>query len=142
MLIPILVFVIGFAVIATILYTGVQLFQNPEDPLADRLDVLQANSPVTTNATRTPRRRGGGGAMNTLLYVISLVPGGEDWLTDTEKELAQAGIRNKRALANYALFQILFFLVILGGMLYFQRDNPLVNKMGGLAAAFILGYLL
>lgn len=143
MLFAILVFMAGFAIVAAILYTGFQLFQNQEDPLGDRLEELQSNAlAATPNAVRTPRRRGGGGFRNSLLYVLSLLPGGDDWLNETERELAQAGIRNKAALANYAMFQILFFLVLLGGMLYFQWNNPPVNKMGGLAAAFILGYLL
>jgi tight adherence protein C len=141
MLTAVLVFVIGFAIIAVLLWSGYQLFSEREAPLEDRLDELQANI-VTTEVVRGPRRRIGGGFSNSLLYFISLFPGGEDWIRSTGRELAQAGIRQKSAVVVYSVFQALFFAAIMGGMLYLQWNNPFATKIGGMAAAFILGYLL
>ncbi|HUQ94510.1 MAG TPA: type II secretion system F family protein [Bryobacteraceae bacterium] len=137
-----LVFFAMFAIVAALLWSGYQLFSEREDPLEDRLDELQANVVVTAGSIRAPRRRLGGGFSNSVLYVVSLIPAGEDWIASTEKELAQAGIRQKSAIVFYALFQAMFFAGMMAGMLYLQRDNPFASKVGGLAAAFILGYLL
>lgn len=140
MLFGILFFLLAFATFVALVWSGLQLFQDKEDPLGDRLEELQAHAMVA--AARTSRRKGGGGFVNSFLYVISLIPGGEDWMSDTEKELAQAGIRNRQALARYAIGQMIFALLLLGGMLYLQRDNPMSNKFGGVMAAGLLGYLL
>ena len=140
MLIPILFFTLAAATFSAMLWSGIRLFGNQEDPLGDRLEELQSHAMVTSG--RALRRRAGGGFLNSFLYFISIVPGGEDWLRDTEKELAQAGIRKKEALALYALGHILFMIVILAAMSYFQQDNPLINRLGGLAAAGILGWLI
>jgi len=139
MLTPILFFLLAFTTLSAIIWAGIQLFGNQEDPLSDRLDELQSHAMVSS--ARTQRRRRGG-FLNTFLYLISLVPGGEDWLRGTEKELAQAGIRKKEALALYALGHILFMFAILAAMSYFQQDNPLTNRLGGLIAAAILGWLI
>lgn len=140
MLTSLLVFVAFFIIVVVLGWSGFQLFSEREDPLGDRLEELQTNAMITT--TRSPRRRVGGGFSNSLLYFISLVPGGEDWIRDTEKELAQAGIRQKTAVVYYAVFQLLFMLLMLGGMLYFQQGNAASQKFGGMIAAFLLGYLL
>ena len=140
MLTPILFFVLAAATLSAMLWAGIQLFGNQEDPLGDRLEELQSRAMVTSG--RALRRRAGGGFLNSFLYLISIVPGGEDWLRDTEKELAQAGIRKKEALALYALGHILFMIAILAAMSYFQQDNPLTNRLGGLIAAAILGWLI
>ena len=140
MLTPILFFVLAFGTLSAMLWAGIQLFGNQEDPLGDRLEELQSRAMVTSG--RALRRRAGGGFLNSFLYLISIVPGGEDWLRDTEKELAQAGIRKKQALALYALGHILFMIGILAAMSYFQQDNPLTNRLGGLIAAAILGWLI
>jgi tight adherence protein C len=140
MLTPILFFVLAFATLSAMLWAGIQLFGNQEDPLGDRLEELQSRAMVTSG--RALRRRAGGGFLNSFLYLISIVPGGEDWMRDTEKELAQAGIRKKQALALYALGHILFMIGILAAMSYFQQDNPLTNRLGGLIAAAILGWLI
>lgn len=140
MLTPILFFALAFATLSAMLWAGIQLFGNQEDPLGDRLEELQSRAMVTSG--RALRRRAGGGFLNSFLYLISIVPGGEDWLRDTEKELAQAGIRKKQALALYALGHILFMIGILAAMSYVQQDNPLTNRLGGLIAAAILGWLI
>jgi tight adherence protein C len=140
MLMPILFFAFAFATIAALLWAGSQIFQEQEDPLADRLEQLQSQAMVST--ARTPRRKGGGGFFNTFLYLASLAPGGEDWIRDTERELAQAGIRNKRSTGIYLLGHILFLALLVGGMLWFQRENSVSQKFGGVIAAGLLGWLL
>jgi tight adherence protein C len=140
MLPPILFFLAAGLVLTGLVWAGLQLFRPQENALADRLDELQQIS--TSGGSRSLRRRAGGGVLNSILYLISVVPAGDEWLRDTEKELAQAGIRNKQALALYATGHILFMLAMLGGMAYLQRDNGVAQRFGGMAAAFILGYLL
>jgi tight adherence protein C len=66
----------------------------------------------------------------------------DGYLRDTEKELAQAGIRRKQALATYVAGHGLFMLAMLAGMLYLQRDNAMTQRFGGIIAALILGWLL
>jgi len=139
MLTPILVFVFISATFAALVWSGIELFRNREDPLAERLEELQAHAMATV--TRAPRRRGGG-FLNNLLYVISLVPGGDGWLRDTEKELAQAGIRRKWALAAYSLFQLTFLFTLIGAMAYFLRGNDFAPKVTGFVSAVLLGWLL
>ncbi len=135
-----LFFLLAFSTFVALVWSGLELFQDKEDPLGDRLEELQAHAMVAS--ARAPKRKGGGGFVNSFLYVISLIPGGEDWMGDTEKELAQAGIRNRQALARYAIGQMIFALLLLGGMLYMQRGNPMSSQFGGVMAAGLLGYLL
>ena len=139
MLIQIVFFVLTFATLAALLWSGVALLGGREDPLAIRLEELQAHA--MARAADAPRRRGGG-ALNLFLYLVSLVPGGEGWLRDTEEELAQAGIRRRQALALYTLFHVVFLIGAVGGMLYLQRDNDLVPKFGGVVSALLLGWLI
>jgi len=134
-----ILFVLVFAILAALIWSGFELFRNTEAPLSERLEQLQAHA--IARVTQTSRRRGGG-ILNNVLYLISLVPGGEDWLRDTERELAQAGVRQRQALATYALFQILFFLAAIGGMMYIQRDNNLAPKFAGFISAVLLGWLI
>ena len=138
MLVSALFFVLMFATIAALLWAGFELFREQDDPLGERLEELQMHAIATP--TRTRRRSGG--ALNNVLYVISLVPGGEGWLHDTERELAQAGIRRRQALAWYAVFQLAFLAVLLALMAYLQRNNELTAKFGGMASAVLLGWLL
>lgn len=140
MLASALFFILAFATVVALLWAGFQLFTVQEDPLADRLEELQAQAVVTGNSIR--RRKGGGGFLNSFLYVISLIPGADEYLNDTEKELAQAGIRRKAALASFVLGHLIFFVVLVGGMFYLQRENPWSQKFGGLFAAGLLGWLL
>lgn len=140
MLTAVFVFIAFFAVISVLIWSAYQLFSEQEDPLEDRLEELQTNALI--DSKRAPRRRAGGGFSNSILYIISLIPGGEDWIRSTEKELAQAGIRQKSAVVYYAVFQTLFFASLLGGMMYLQKDNPFSQKFGGMIAAGLLGFLL
>ncbi|MBM3810509.1 MAG: type II secretion system F family protein [Acidimicrobiia bacterium] len=135
-----LFFIAAFATLVAILWSGFHLFSDPENPLEDRLEELQANT--TGGQVRSRRRRARGGVLNSLMFLISLVPGGEDWLRDTEKELQAAGVRNRAYIALYSVGNVLFLLAMMGGMLWLQWENEVAKKIAGLAAAFILGWLL
>lgn len=139
MITAIIVFILGFAIVAALLWAAFQFFSETEDPLQDRLEELQTNALV--DAKRSVRRRAGGGFSNSVLYLVSTL-GGEEWIRETEKELLQAGVRQKSAVAYYSIFQGLFMLTMIGGMLYLQRGNPFSSMFGGLVAAFLLGWLL
>ncbi len=141
MLIPAFVFIALFATVGALLWSGYLLFRNQEDPLGERLDELQAHA-LVTGPTRSARRKAGGGFFNSVLYFVSLVPGGDSWLRETERELAQAGIRNNQALGMYSLGHLLFMTLLLAGMLWFQRDNDMLQRLVALTAAFIIGWLI
>lgn len=135
-----LFFVLAFLTVAALLWSGLMLAGTREDPLRDRLEELQMQAML--NPARAPRRRAGGGAANLFLYLISLVPGGDDWLRRSERELNQAGIRRREALAIYAAGHLLFFAGALGGMAWVQRNNTGVTWLTGMVAGAILGWLL
>src|SRR5580700_12216983 len=117
MLTDVTFFLLTFLTLVARAWSGYELFRGREDPLGDRLEELQAHA-MAAKSTVESRRRGGGGFLNTLLYYISVVPGGDSWLADTEKELAQAGVRRRQGLAYYALFQVIFLFALLVGMAY------------------------
>src|SRR5678816_3039814 len=95
-------------------------------------------------AARATRRKASARGLDRFLYLIALVPGGEDWLNGTERLLAQAGIRRKSALALYCIFVLLFVSALAAGTIYLQRDNPNgpSSLLGGMVAAFLLGFIL
>jgi tight adherence protein C len=136
-----LFFLLTFATVAALIWGAMQLLTVEENPLADRLQELQSSAMVSS-ASRTPRRTGRGGFLNWLLYAISLIPGGEDWIEDSEKELNQAGIRNRTAVAAYAIFNFAFMGLLMAGAVWLQRDKPLTQMLTGLLAPLILGILL
>src|SRR6266581_2152061 len=119
----VLFFLAAFATIGTLIWAGLQLIQPEENPLADRLQELQSNAMVTS-VGRTPRRTGKGGFLNWVLYFVSVIPGGEDWIEENEKELNQAGIRNRKAVAIYVLFNLGFLAVLMAGAIYLQMGKP------------------
>lgn len=133
-------FVLAFLTVAALLWSGWMLLRSDEDPLRDRLEELQLQALV--NPARPARRRAGGGVANFFLYLISLVPGGDEWLRRSERELNQAGIRRREALAIYALGHLLFFAGALAGMAWLQRHNTGITYLTGMAAGAILGWLL
>ncbi len=133
-------FIFAFATVAALTWSAIELFSQRDNPLADRLEELQSHA--MTASTRGARRRAGGGFLSSFLFIVSLVPGGEDWIRETERSLNQAGIRRRESTALYLLGHSLFMLLMLGGMLYLQRENPIVQKLGGLMAAGLLGWLL
>src|SRR5438094_3361555 len=136
-----LFFLATFATVGTLTWAGIKLRQVEEDPLGDRLQELQSNAMVTSTG-RTPRRTGKGGFLNWVLFIVSVIPGGEDWIDENEKELNQAGIRNRKAVALYALFNLAFLAALIGGAIYLQRGKPISQVLIGLLAPMILGYLL
>lgn len=136
----VLFFLAAFTTLIVLAWSSLMIFQRADDPLKDRLEELQASA-VAQNA-RTHRRAAGGGPLNAFLYFMSTIPGLDEYLQDTEKELAQAGIRRKEALAWFVLGHLLFMLAMLGGMVYMQRGNTMTQLFGGIMAAFLLGWLL
>src|SRR5262249_53690908 len=109
-----------------------------DDPLAARLDDLQAHALARGNV---PRRRGGG-LLNDVLYYIAMIPGADGWLDDVQDELAHAGVRRREALALYAFFHLAFLGALLGGALYMERNQPFSSKFGVVISAVLLGWLL
>jgi tight adherence protein C len=142
-----LFFTLCFATLAALIWSGFQLFaDSAEDssPLDDRLDELTAAGGTAQVVSRNTRRRytASGGVLNVLTYLISLVPGGDEWLRENEKELGAAGVRNRDAAALYSVGHAGFLVLCLGGMLYLQWENEVAKKIAGLAAAFIIGWLV
>ena len=141
MLPSVIFFVLAAATLMLLIWSGVELIENREDPLGDRLEELRSNAMVASS--RTPRRgKNGGGVLNGFLYLLSLVPGGDGWIHDTEKKLNHAGIRRKQGLALYLMFNVFFMLAVLGGMAWLQRNNDFMQMVGGMAAAFIIGFMM
>jgi len=142
MMINLLFFLLTGATLTLLAWTGVEIFRSQEDPLGDRLDGLETQAMAAT--ARAARRKNAGRGLDRFLYLIGLLPGGEDWMNGTEKLLAQAGVRRKSALALYCIIVLLFVMTLCAGTIYLQRGNaggagPLI---GGLAAAGLIGFLL
>jgi tight adherence protein C len=143
MLINLLFFVLAGATLSLLIWTSMELFRDQEDPLGDRLEGLQSQALVVSSRIST-RRKPTGNGLDRVLYIISLVPGGEDWMSGTEKLLKQAGSRRKSALAIYCIGVLTFVFALAAITVYLQRDNPngAASMLGGLAAAFLLGFIL
>ena len=90
-----LLFLFTGATLTLLMWTSIELFRAQEDPLSDRLEGLQSQAMVV--AARATRRKKSAQGLDRFLYIIALVPGGEDWMNGTEKLLAQAGIQIGRA---------------------------------------------
>lgn len=133
-------FALAFATFSALAWSAVMLFEQRDDPLRERLDELQLSADAAVS--REQRRRAGGGFFNSFLYVMSMIPGLDEYLKDTGKELAQAGIRHRRSLAVFVLCHLLFFVAVIAAMLYLQRENPVTTQFGALIAAGILGWML
>jgi tight adherence protein C len=136
----ILFFLLAFATLSALLWCGIQLLQDQEDPLGDRVEALQ--NATLVGGARTHRAKKGKGFLATFLFTLESVPGARDWLKENEKRLRMAGVRGEKAPALYALFNVSFLVLLMGGMIYLQRGNPATNMLGGLAAAFIIAYVL
>src|SRR5436190_16005113 len=113
MALNILFFALTAITLSVLVWSGFQLFQPNEDPLADRLDDLQRASGSTTTS-RAPKRRFGNGFWDSVLYIVSAA-GGEDFLRDVEKSLRQAGIRQREASAMYVTFNLIVIVVFVAG---------------------------
>src|ERR1039458_692163 len=85
------------------------LLRNREDHLGDRLEELQSLAMVA--APRATRRKTSGRGLDRFLSVVGLIPGGEDWMKESEKLLTQAGVRRRHALAVYTILTTLFLLL-------------------------------
>jgi tight adherence protein C len=140
MLTDLLFFLFTGSTLSLLLWTSIELFRSQEDPLGDRLEGLQSQAMVV--AARAARRKRAGRGLDRFLYLVGLFPGGDDWMRSTEKLLNQAGVRRKQALAVYTILVILFTLSLAAGVVYLQRNNPPTSLIGGLLAAFILGFIL
>ena len=139
----ILFFFFAGATLAMLIWSASEIFRNQEDPLGDRLEELQTHAIVAS--TRVTRRRSGGTASERFLYVISLVPGADDWLRGSEKLLRQAGSRRKGVLAIYVSLTLLFTLALVTATIWIQAKDPgttVTSLIGGLAAALILGFMI
>ena len=143
MLTNLLFFLLTGATLTLLAWTGVEIFRDREDPLGDRLDGLQSQAMVAT--ARATRHKNAGRGLDRFLYLIGMVPGGEDWMNGTEKLLAQAGVRRKSALALYCIFVLIFTMALCAGTIYLQMGNPnngAGSLIGGLAAALLIGFIL
>ena len=140
MVADLLFFLITGATLMLLAWSGMELFQAQEDPLGDRLEELQSQAMVA--AARTSRRKVGGSGVNRILYVVSLFPGGDDWIRGSERLLNRAGIRRKYALPLYIAGTLIWTGGLLSGMLWLQRGNPISSMLGGIVAVLILGFML
>jgi tight adherence protein C len=143
MLTSLFFFVLTGATLSLLIWSSYELFRPQEDPLGDRLEGLQSQALVVSSRTVT-RRKNSGTGLDRVLYVIGLIPGGEDWMNGTERLLAQAGVRRKSALAIYCVGVLAFVLSLAAGTVYLQRGNPngASGLLGGLIAVGLIGFLL
>lgn len=140
MVIDVLFFLVCGGTLGLMMWAGMELFRTQEDPLNDRLDELQSNAMVTT--ARVARRKATGTMLDRFLYMVSLAPGGEDWIRGSERLLHQSGIRRKQATGVYILLAVTFLTILVVGTLKLQNFEIGTNLVGGLAAAGILGFML
>jgi tight adherence protein C len=134
-----LFFLAAGATLSLLLWSGVEIFRNQEDPLGDRLEELQSQALVV--AQRTTRRKASGG-LDRIQSLVALFPGGEDWMHGSDRLLQRAGIRYKHALSLYVLCTIVFTLLLLAGLFWLKWDSLDSSILGGLVAALILGFML
>src|SRR5579872_2074288 len=106
MLTYLLFFVFAGATLTVLFWSGLEMFRTREDPLGDRLEELQSQALVAVQ--RTARRKTSGRGLDRVLTFVSAVPGGDDWLHDTERLLHRAGFRRRQALAVYVILTLLF----------------------------------
>ena len=140
MLTALLFFILMAATLSVLAWSGMEILRNQEDPLGDRLEELQANALVS--APRAARRKSGGGPLDRFLFLVSLVPGADDWMRGSEKLLARAGIRSRNALVVYVVITIALMLLLCAVMIRLQAGNPPSSLIGALAAMLIIGFML
>lgn len=140
-MIALLFFLLAFAAIGAMAWSGYQLLQPQENPLDDRLGELMATR--RQSEARGSKRRLGGGFLNSFLYFVELVPGFDSVLEESEQLLRQAGFRNREALAWYAMFNLTFLIALMAGSWVIQEDSkPFFSKLLGVVPAILLGWLL
>ena len=116
-MVALLFFLAAGLTLSAIAWGAAMLLEPPENALEERLLELQATR--RCDGGIVSRRRAGGGFLNSFVYLVSRI-GLDDYLSDSEKELAQAGIRRKAALAWFVLGHFLFFGAVTATMLYLQ----------------------
>ena len=139
MLTSLLFFILALATIMLLIWTGVQVLRPRDNPLSDRLNELRNNTAGVAADTR--ERRGGKGFLNRFVATVAGIPGGEDWVKESEKRLRQAGYRGERAIGIYSVAAVSAFAACIAGMIILQRGNPISNMFGGLIAAGIIGFI-
>lgn len=140
-MITLLFFLLMFAALGAMVWSGLQLLMPTENPLDERLTELMATR--RQNESRASKRRLGGGFLNSFLYFVALFPGVDSVLEESEQLLRQAGFRNRESLAWYAMFNLGFLIALMIGSWIVQEESkPLISKILGLAPAFLLGWLL
>lgn len=140
-MVALLFFLLMFAALGAMVWSGLQLLQPQENPLDDRLGELMETR--RKNEARGSKRKLGGGFLNSFLYFAELVPGVDSVLEESEQLLRQGGFRNREALAWYAMFNLAFLIALMIGSWLIQEDSkPFISKLLGLAPAFLLGWLL
>ena len=140
-MIALLFFILMFAALAALAWSGVQLLLPQEIPLDDRLGELMATR--RENEGRVSKRKLGDGFLNSFLYFVALIPGVDSVLEESEQLLKQAGFRNREGLAWYAMFNLAFLIALMIGSWIVQEESkPFFSKLLGLAPAFLLGWLL
>jgi tight adherence protein C len=139
----VLFFLFAGATLVFLFWSASQLFTTQEDPLGDRLEELQSHALVATS--RVARRRSGSSPSERFLYLVSLLPGADDWLRGSERLLKQAGSRRKEALAVYVALTLFFVLMLVTATIWIQSQDPTTSAtslIGGLGAALILGFMI
>src|SRR5262249_31231175 len=128
-MIHLLFFVMCGGTLSLMLWAGMELLRPQEDPLGDRLEELQSHALVAT--ARVPRRKATGTLLDRFLYLVSLAPGGEDWIRGSEKLLLQGGVRRKQGVGIYVLLTLTFLLILVLGVLKLQNFQIGTNLIGG-----------
>ena len=140
-MIALLFFILMFAALGAMVWSGLQLLQPPETALDDRLGELMATR--RQSEARGAKRKLGGGFLNSFLYFVALIPGVDSVLEESEQLLRQGGFRNREGLAWYAMFNLAFLIALMiGSWMIQEADKPFISKLLGLAPAFLLGWLL
>ncbi len=135
-----LFFILAFATLAALLACGLYLLDTQETPLAARLEELRLHS--MAGSARSARRRASGGFWNAVAYLISRLPGGEDWLSGAEKDLAAAGVRRKNAAVAYVFLSIAALTASLSAVLYFSRNLDFTSILSFSLGGLMVGYYL
>ncbi len=139
MLTPLILFVLLGCALSAIAWSGMELFGKREDALNERLDELQSSAMATGTKTE---RRCGGGFFDNFLYFVSLAPGGDGWLRDAERELRQAGVRQRSALALYAMGHLGFLALLASVAIYLEWNQEVAQKFVAITAAILIGWLI
>src|SRR5665213_1890937 len=94
----VLFFLLAFAILSILAWSGYQLWMTEEDPLVERIEALQSIGGKTS--ARAARKKGKG-FLNGFRFMLGSIPGGDDMLKENEKRLRQAGFRKENVGAWY-----------------------------------------